>query len=221
MILRYTQAGGTNETLPEKLKDTTRMFQIERSADRVQVGFSNLVVVFELTGDRWSHSLEQIGGGSSRLCSLEGGADDAEPCSPAFQDLWFEPMGTDTCEFQMMGQAGQAIFSAAIRLDAQSGKVDFEICARRKKPAARVGMTSTYQIVSGPHGAGGGSNAGCDVWQIESLPVPGNEVSVTPPVIATEDGRIVAGYCEQTGCEPSESLKQIRWRYQILARPQA
>ncbi len=197
------------------------MFQIERSADRVQVGFSNLVVVFELTGDRWSHYLEQKNGGSGRLCSLEGGADESEPCSPAFQDLWFEPLGADTCEFQMMGQAGQAIFSGAIRMDAQSGKVDFEICARRKKPAARVGMTSTYRIVPETQTTSGGPNAGRDVWQIESLPVPGNEAPATPPVITAEDGRIVAGYCEQTGCAPGDSLKQIRWRYQILARPQA
>ena len=78
------------------------------------------------------------------LCSCEGASENATPPSPAFQDLRWEPQTLETAtsspslktsddeiavgEFQLFGQCGRQVYSAAVRCSAQ--QIDFDLCVR-------------------------------------------------------------------------------------------
>jgi len=116
-----------------------------------QIAWTGVVLRFEYRFDRWAHVISQSSAGEEPggaevvwLSSGEGAAENATPPSPAFQDLRWEPLEVATAEsspdstasadeisvgeFQLFGQCGRQVYSAAIRCTA--GRIDFDLCVR-------------------------------------------------------------------------------------------
>src|SRR5262245_14524250 len=95
------------------------MIVLEESAEEYTVRGAGLEISFRRAVDRWQHfvSLRMDGRSLLLLVSDEGTPADDVPDSPAFQDLRFEKLSDDIFEFQLLGQAGKGIYSAAVRFD--------------------------------------------------------------------------------------------------------
>lgn len=193
--------------------------EIVHSATHYCVTTSRFTLEWELVADRWHHRLMLAGAGAVCLISVEGTPEEAVPASPAFQDLWFERLSDEQCEFQMMGQAGQAIFSGAIRVSEPLGQLEFDLCSRRKKEGVDVCCRSTYELhpLVTP-----GVQTTEQVWEFPGLRFAGAstaEPAAIAPVVPTRfaGGRLVAGYCLETGCIPAAAERTIRWGYRVCA----
>lgn len=117
--------------------------------DSQVVDAGRLRLVFSHAVDRWSHSIAVAVDGEwqTLLSSVEGGAADPWPPSPAFQDLRLETIDQTTQEFQLMGQCGTGVYSAAIRCDLARSTIDFDVCLRVRRPKRGhvAGETSSIQ----------------------------------------------------------------------------
>src|SRR5262249_27718650 len=103
---------------------------------------------FRRGADRWQHFVSRRTRGESLLllASDEGSPADQVPGSPALQDLRFEKLSHGVVEFQLLGQAGKGIYSAAIRFDGGAQTIDFDFCARGRSADSPIGTASRYQI---------------------------------------------------------------------------
>lgn len=124
------------------------MLEIEKSAGAYVARCGELLLKFEYSTDRWRHELaiRRNGGWQALLSSKEGAADDALPPSPAFQDLRLEPISDEISEFQLFGQAGKGIYSAAVRFDGYSGTITFDVAARANRAGAEIHDGSHYEV---------------------------------------------------------------------------
>lgn len=191
------------------------MLTLDRDADRVVVRASGFSLVCERQTDRWSHRFEV---NQWTLFSVEGNDSDMVPPSPAFQDLWVEVQGDASIELQLMGQAGQAIFSAAIRVQPDGEQVTLDLCARRKRAGAEICTGSLYEFRSNgaatdPHASGQSSLP--DASQIlQPLPLSPN---VSFPIScgiqsAGRQIKVAAPIAVKSGRPANES---VRWRYEF------
>lgn len=193
---------------------------VEQSPHCLIVRLSRLILRFEWRHDRWHHVVESPNGGDWRLVSVEGGPEDSLPCSPAFQDLWFERRDDSHCEVQLMGQAGVAIYSVAVHVDGERNRLEFDVCARRKKSAETFGATSQYRMEGGPGAMVSG--AWLKAHRVECRVEPLESTRIQPlEELAFEGDGFVAGYpAPGVGGEQADVL-QWRWKYSIEALGQA
>jgi hypothetical protein len=124
------------------------MLEVEQSADASSLRAGDLRLTFRYERDRWRHELavRSESGWQTILTSIEGSPDEALPPSPSFQDLRLERIDDETGEFQLFGQAGHAVYSAAIRFDGRSQTISFDIAARAQRDRAERCATSLYEL---------------------------------------------------------------------------
>ncbi|MBS0264811.1 MAG: hypothetical protein JSS02_22945 [Planctomycetes bacterium] len=122
--------------------------RLEKLPEQIRLIGPHWVFEFQRVADRWQHTVLWKQGPEFLpvLQSAEGTPTGEHLPSPAFQDLLLEPLAGDDCEFQVMGQSGQGIYTAAIRYDATDGALDFDVCARGKKGLESLCLTSTYLL---------------------------------------------------------------------------
>lgn len=197
--------------------------------DEYEVDLGRLQLSFSLAGDRWSHmiSIADENDWRSVLMSLEGAPQDRYPPSPAFQDLRLERIDDVTQEFQLMGQCGSGIYSAAIRCHLERAEIDFDLCLTRRpsrsgataEPAATADEgsfpLSTYLVEEGARYRSG------KVWLRDTptaLAIRCGEGSKFEPGDGEHHDRIAmrstGSHRSQSG--PKERVSSIRWRYVIL-----
>ncbi|MFM7158832.1 MAG: hypothetical protein ACKO3P_00490 [Planctomycetaceae bacterium] len=117
--------------------------EIEETPDRLRIVERGWELLFERTLDRWTQRLS--GANLGVVCSVEGTTEDLAPPSPAFQELLCERMSAALCEVQLFGRAGQGVYSAAVRVDAERGEIAFDVFVRGKQADKPLGRGSTYQ----------------------------------------------------------------------------
>src|SRR5579863_112314 len=93
------------------------MIVLEKSADAYSLRDADFELSYRYLGDRWQHGISVQHDGQWRplLTSQEGSATDDVPPSPPLQDLRFEQLADGVFEFQLLGQSGKGVYSAAVR----------------------------------------------------------------------------------------------------------
>ncbi len=111
------------------------------------VDISPLRMVWSRPDDRWRHRFDWIGEHEPRVWaeSVEGSSSDEWPPGPVFQDLFVEPKADGAVEFQLMGQCGKTIYTAAVLCDPPRGRIEFDVCARVRREPPSPGLVSTYR----------------------------------------------------------------------------
>ena len=201
------------------------MNALEKSAETYTVRDSNIEICFRYASDRWCHRVATNRNGRwyPLLESEEGRADDNDLPSPALQDLRFEEVRDRVFEFQLLGQAGKEIFSAAIRFDGEARTIDFDLCARSRAMTFPACTHSQYVLASGVE---------CPMVdrQPSSLSLqPDGESGLIIAALSIADGpvgecrlfdsspvqRIGVGCFGGSGPETTRRGVSIRWRYQM------
>jgi hypothetical protein len=200
------------------------MIALEKSSETCTLRSANLELAFSHIGDRWQHRVCVRGNGRwlPLLTSEEGAANAEGLPSPAFQDLRCEELADGAFEFQLLGQAGKAIYSAAVRFDDGTQTIDFDVCARASTVTSHISTKSYYLLVN--------DDSALDIEQradalvivraacgIEIKPVT---ISGNPPgeCRSIDDGpvrRIVAGCFEAPASGGRGRGVGVRWRYQM------
>lgn len=205
----------------------SRPVHVERSAARYVVQGTRLRLEFEFHDDRWGHRLQLLHAGVPIpvLTSLEGSAEDAAPASPAFQDLRLESFGDSVYEFQLMGQSGAAVYSAAIRFDGEQEVIEFDVCARFRKPGGSIQAVSTYEIASdwtaGPIADEGFTlrnralhdDSPAIRIQLQEIPNPPSRAGFAPKI--SLDDTITVGWPDLPAENRGPGPLSLRWRYRI------
>jgi hypothetical protein len=122
------------------------MFEYVESPERHIVTAGALRVEFRRTADRWGHAV--LVGSNDRwlplLTSIEGGALDRVPPSPALQELRAEFPGPQIVEFQLFGQAGEATYSSAVVFNTVDRSLLFDLCVRGRRSTSPLCSLSRY-----------------------------------------------------------------------------
>ena len=207
------------------------MLEVSQSSREYAITTPAFQLIFEHVGDRWQHRVLFSDGQSPQpvLISAEGTPAQTQPASPAFQDLRLEQVGEEQQEFQLMGQSGKQIYSAAIRVDGRRNLVDFDICTRFQKMDSAAEAFSTYRIEPGI-AADFLEENGATTLRVSraamGLLIAAQSISGQPPsrIERISDGNPVTfrivGQKQPVGpgSRPSQTL---RWRYQISGVPSA
>ncbi len=201
------------------------MIVLEESAEAYTLRSADLEITFRHVGDRWRHfiSVRRDGESLPLIASDEGTPDDDLLPSPALQDLRFEKLSEGIFEFQLLGQAGKGVFSAAVRFDARQQAIDFDLCARGRSSESSLCTASRYQLVQGTETS--------TVRQLASdlivlhrgergvvlCPVPIAGIPATECRLIGEGNqqRIAAGYAGVTRSDSPPKPVSVRWRYRI------
>src|SRR5262245_47407242 len=111
---------------------------VESSAEAYVVRYQEIEISFRHMQDRWQHQVAVLREGDWQvLISSEEGIDSSgRLISPALQDLRLEKPGDGVFEFQLLGQAACGVYSAAVRFDGPTSRIEFDMCARALKPGA-------------------------------------------------------------------------------------
>ena len=199
------------------------MIVLNKSADAYSLRDADIELSFRHVGDRWQHciSVRQHDEWFPLLTSEEGQPTDDTPSSPPLQDLHFEELGDGIFEFQLLGQSGQGVYTAAVRFDGADRTVDFDLCARGRSQAAPLCTTSRYVLA--------GDNLLPVVRQVSAavvtLPLGRRSVDMAPVPIAdsppsecrlitAQNGqRIDAGCFDIMRSDVVGKGYSVRWRY--------
>lgn len=123
--------------------------EVQSSSARQLLATEHLQLEFVHTADRWRHVISVRQNFDTPweplLESVEGNATDFAPPSPALQDCFLQELGPDLSEFQLLGQAGKNVYSAAIRLSGDSERIQFDFCLRQPATAPVPPILATYQ----------------------------------------------------------------------------
>jgi hypothetical protein len=202
------------------------MMELEESPGLYRLSISELQIAFFRSGDRWRHALAIGGktGWQTLFSSVEGTPDLALPPSPAFQDLRQEKIAEGVGEFQLFGQAGQGVYSAAIRVDEKSRTIAFDVAARSLREGAGLCFQSTYETASGAIGsaapnAGGLAFRGTLGGVILCPVAPALAEPEAAAAGANQVIRVAAGSLAVTGANHSPSPRNARWQYEIRLAP--
>ena len=201
------------------------MIVLEESAEVYTVRGANLEISFRRAVDRWQHFVSIRGRTESfsLMASVEGIPTDEVPGSPALQDLLCENLSDSVVEFQLLGQAGKGVYSAAVRFDGQSQVIDFDMYARGRAADSPVCTMSRYQMAA--DGTASAQPQREDGLIIRYRGEPG--VDLSPVAIAgmpaTEcrligeesHRRIAAGCFGIPGSVAPHKPVSVRWRYRI------
>jgi hypothetical protein len=204
------------------------MLEIDQTTDRYRLTSASLRLTFDRSGgDRWRHAIDvRIDNDWRRvLDSVEGTAAEADPPSPAIQDLRLEVLNPDTAEFQLFGQAGRRVYSAAVRFDGTHDAVDFDICCRLPTQHISGSVISSYVWTSDCRE--GPVPEGAQPTRLYLLPHP-IEIEL-PPSTDQSSGRwrtathpsgpvLQLGRFADLPATTGSSLKTIRWRYVVRVR---
>lgn len=207
------------------------MIAVEKSADAYSLRDADFELSFRHVGDRWQHcvSIQHQGEWFPLLTSEEGNPTDDAPPSPPLQDLRFEQLADGNFEFQLLGQSGKGVYSAAMRFDGGTGTIDFDLCARGRSKETPLCTTSRYVL------------AGDDLLpqlrhdsaSLVLLPRAGRSVKISPVHIADSPHsecrlttvqnvrRIDAGCFDIMGSDLPARGFSIRWRYRMTLAGQA
>ena len=191
--------------------------EIEEKPDRLRIVGRGWELLFERTVDRWAHRLSSATGGELR--SVEGTTEDLAPPSPAFQELLCERISPTVCEVQLFGRAGQGVYSAAVRVDAERGEIAFDVFVRGKQADKPLGRGSTYQAGQSSAGGNQGTPIPACVEVVEGVaePVAGDPRAwrvMAAPGQAAVSGTTAPGTGGGAGRAGSPaSPPQHRWKY--------
>lgn len=198
------------------------MLEIEQSAERLGVRSDRIELAFHYGSDRWSHELSVLeGDGWTRLIrSVEGGAEDLIPPSPALQDLRLEQLGERVFEFQGMGQAGAAIYSAAIRLDVAAGEVAFDLCVRGKRADSAIQAQARYAVLAGipvPDRDDATAVVKCSTTRLRVVPtrIEAHPACECRWIESAGTRQIAAGVYPVATYASETQPRSIRWAYRI------
>src|SRR5436190_24097451 len=124
------------------------MIVLEKSADAYSLRDADVELSFRHVGDRWQHcvSVRRDGKWLPLLTSDEGAPTDNIPPSPPLQDLRCEQIDDCIFEFQMLGQSGKGVYSSAVRFDASTHTIDFDLCARGRSRETPLCTASRYVL---------------------------------------------------------------------------
>ncbi|HEY3964162.1 MAG TPA: hypothetical protein VGM05_06370 [Planctomycetaceae bacterium] len=212
------------------------MIELQKSPDQYLLRDAVLEFSLRFVADRWQHAVSVRHDDSWRpvLISDEGCPTDAVLCSPAFQDLRFEQPAEGIFEFQLMGQSGKGVYSAAVRLDAAERMLDFDLCARGPATDPALCTASTYRLAGdGPlpnaRVEGGtaiiGTVDGCSI-RIIPVPIVGSPPNECRLAGEAHDRRLTVGCFEtsvsnQAGASVSAGkTRSIRWRQRMTVSGQ-
>jgi hypothetical protein len=201
------------------------MIVFEESAEAYTVRGAELEISFRRAVDRWQHfvSLRTHGGSRCLLVSDEGTPADDVPGSPALQDLRFEKLSDDIFEFQLLGQAGKGIYSAAVRFDGSAQAIDFDICARGRSADSPVCTISRYQTAGNDTASANPQREGEVVVlyrgepavQLSPIPIAGSPATECRLIDEGLHRRIAAGWFGRTPSGVLRKPASVRWRYRI------
>ena len=203
------------------------MLVLEKSADEYLLRDADFELSFRHVGDRWQHGVSVFHRAQWRplLTSEEGSPTDEVPPSPSLQDLRCEQLANDIFEFQLMGQSGKGVYSAAVRFDGASRSIDFDVCARGRSKETPLRTRSRYILA--------GDQWLPDVREITGALVlvagGGRGIDLAPVPIADHcrsECRLTTVQCVRridAGCFENVDLPgrglSVRWRYRMsLAR---
>lgn len=196
------------------------MLEIEKSAGTYIARSSDLRLRFEYREDRWCHEVVcGTGGRSVILSSEEGTPNDPCPPCPAFQELRLETINADVCEFQLFGQAGKGIYSAAVRFDGNSGTITFDIAARANRAGAALCDRSTYVIqpmaLVSKSEVGLRFNLPGGAVQLSLTTSAGTKTEESDVVMSEARGaqRILIGQLTAGGTNAPRTAQNARWEY--------
>jgi hypothetical protein len=199
------------------------MITLEKSSETYTLRSANLELSFCHIGDRWQHRVSVRGDGRwlPLLASEEGAADREGLPSPAFQDLRCEKLADGAFEFQLLGQAGKAIYSAAVRLDDGKQTIDFDVCARAGASESDVSAKSHYfladdaAVVIEQKADSLIVSRGTAGVEFSPVIIPGNPPGECRMEAGAAVRRIVAGCFEAPVSGGRGKGVSVRWRYQM------
>lgn len=201
------------------------MLYVDQSPRAYEVRSNSLRLGFDFApGDRWRHWLDVRDNDvwPRLLSSLEASPDEAHPPSPAFQDLRLERLDSETAEFQVFGQSGQRVFSAAVRFDGLREAIDFDVCCRLPRQLIAAPLVSSYRLSTASTFDPVSEQPERAVLRLPPYPIEIGFPSLpnqTP--VAWRITNDTAGAVLQLGCfdvatvPAAKSLVTIRWRYGI------
>lgn len=201
------------------------MIVLEESAEVYTLRDADIQLSFRHVGDRWQHfvSVRRSGEWSPLLTSEEGVPADGVLPSPALQDLRLEELRDGVFEFQLLGQSGKGVYSAAVRFEGGAQSIDFDLCARGRSAESPFCTVSRYLL-----GDGDGRPTvqprenslvvqarGEPALELSPVSIPGQPASECRLI---DDGpllRIAAGCFGATRFDPNRKGISVRWRYRI------
>ncbi len=200
------------------------MITFEKSPETFIVRNTNLELAFSHLGDRWQHrvSVRTNGRWLPLLISEEGAANAECLPSPAYQDLRCEELPGGAFEFQLLGQAGRAIYSAAVRFDDGTQTIDFDVCARAPTTKTDITTKGHYFLVNDDSAIDVERRAGSLIVlraasgiEINPMTICGNPPSECRSIDEGTVRRIVAGCFEAPASDGCGRGVGVRWRYQM------
>jgi len=202
------------------------MIVVEEAPDAYTVCGADIQLAFRYLGDRWQHTVA-IRSQSTwirLLTSDEGSSESVELPSPALQDVRLERISEDVVEFQLLGQAGKGVYSAAVCCDGMSQVLDFDLSVRGRVSESPLCLQTGYRIGEN------GSKVSADAAAPDSVVVRlegGLGVKLAPVMVPDHPPttcrilgrmparRIAAGVFNSAPPEPTNKGTTIRWRYRI------
>jgi hypothetical protein len=201
------------------------MIVLEESAEAYTLRSADLEITFRHIGDRWQHfiSVRRDGEPLPLIVSDEGIPGDNLLTSPALQDLRVERPSDGILEFQLLGQAGKGVYSAAVRFDGRAQAIDFDLCARGRSAESPFCTASRYQLVRGGKTSTANQRASglivlCRGEQgvvLSPVPIPGILATECRLIGEGTQQRIAAGCFGITRSDAPQKPVSVRWRYRI------
>ncbi len=202
------------------------MIVVEESAEAYTVRGADLEICFRHVADRWQHfiSIRHNGRSIPLLASQEGQPDDEQLSSPALQDLRLETLSDDVFEFQLLGQAGKGVYSAAVRFDEAAQSIDFDLCVRRRSAESPLCTASRYTLAGGVEARIGRQkeivllevpHASSHV-ELSPVALPGQPATGCRLVAESPAPRLVVGCFESIRPGAEKQPLSVRWRYRIV-----
>lgn len=201
------------------------MIQLEKSADKYLLRDDAMEFSFRFVDDRWQNSvaLRHENRWHVVLISAEGRPADAVLPSPAFQELRFEQPAEGVFEFQLMGQSGKGIYSAAVQFAAAERMLDFDLCARGPTANSSLCTLSTYRL-AGPEQLPAVRNepgsailipAGWGSIRIAPVPIVGNPASECRLNCEAGERELAVGCFDSAAPNTAGKFVSTRWRYRL------
>jgi hypothetical protein len=201
------------------------MIVLEESAEAYTLRSADLEINFRHIGDRWQHiiSVRRNGESLPLIASDEGTPSDDPLPSPALQDLRVEILSEDAFEFQLLGQAGKGVYSAAVRFDGRGQAIDFDLCARGRSAESPFCTASRYQMVRGGKALTAQQRASGMVVlcrgergvALSPVPIPGIPLTECRLIGEGTQERIAAGCFGITRSDMPHKPVSVRWSYRI------
>lgn len=208
--------------------------QVEQLPGRYVLTAGNLRLELARQNDRWQQHvcvrLDAAAAWSEILRSVEGTSNDPAPPSPALQDCFLQEIDSDTHELQLLGQAGQNVYSVAIRFRGLGHEISFDFCLRTPFTTGIPAVLATYEIPQlapgglRPEGLGSFCRIPVDAsWTLE-LELGGDESGSRgmAPILVDEINHVVRISGASAVEVPVKAARRsLRWQYRLRLRASA